>query len=149
MQVLNKNLILLNGMYGEFLTTSQAINVWFDPTYIKNVKSTEDAFTLNSPVSPEIQVNLNNLDANEYDVGVLRVVIPYKLAHDLVNNYNKGVEIVLAYKNAMLLCMQQNFNPNHFDFYFERPGQRNIYFVELENTAGYELRVFCKRKENK
>lgn len=135
----------LNLMYGSFLREDHTP---FDANGISGVtkaKNTEGAFMLQSPdkfLKSGFEVNISP----DFDQIVARAFIPYSAAIQISDNYSQGVFLLSLIKNDMLLSVVKEITSDFDKPTFQRPGQPALYFRELENLAGVELRCFAARK---
>lgn len=81
------------------------------------------------------------------DFGLIRVNFGYSSAAMMVDNFTLGVQHLSIIKNLMEVELAKYFNPEEYEFSFERPGRQNEFFIEMDDYAGFELRLFCKLKQ--
>lgn len=112
-------------------------------------KKQPDAFTLVGPIAGQIKDPRNSnpiVSLEDQDSFILRTVIGTSMAKELQTNFPLGVLSLSGVINAAVTGAYLQYGNKIERITFKRPGEKG-YFRELENHAGFELRLFGKFKE--
>jgi hypothetical protein len=116
-----------------------------------------DAFALNPPVIDDIKDIIFLKDPRK--AYVIRSVIGYQTAVNIINNPNEAEEILKPTIQYLINSLKKllDFGPENLNCgtygTFSRPGNQNDTFSELSDNNGFELRFYsdtfnCEPKEN-
>lgn len=131
----------LNAMYGSFLSR-KCIPVEYSGGHVQEFNPTELAVTLDEPTI--IVTEIKRDDPAKYDNAITRVIVGYRAASEMSNDYLYGIETLSHLKNYLYTLVAKKYDLNECTATLLRPNGK--YFDELDNYAGYELRLFIKRK---
>lgn len=137
---------LLNEMFGHFMDMKfEPLNVKLGDNPVTPYRNSQDAFILNSPISGSTRSVKTDFELDA-DGGIIRAVFGFELATKMVENFLFGIFILSIFKNEMLIKMSEKFDVSKNEWTFKFAN--NTYFRELENSAGFEIRLhLTKRKE--
>lgn len=109
--------------------------------------STQDAFALNSPFTKSRLKSKVEINKDMYSGVLIRSVIPYSTMCGILNDFPRACFVFSNYMNSMLVKAEMYHNGKYETLTFKRPGTTNDYLREMENAAGYELRLYVNWKE--
>ena len=110
------------------------------------VPKKEGAFNLNPPISGKIIDKV--FTENPQEGIILRSVIGHYTMSRLLDNPKEVKNILSILVKSMILSLEKElgFSPDNLNYgkygFFKLPGKNQVYFREMENFAGYELRLY-------
>jgi hypothetical protein len=111
------------------------------------IPTTADAFCLN----PLIAGARKDLTGGSIDnnAAVSRTVISYYIASIIANDQKLFYYYISNIINSFLITLTKALGDLTFrEVIMARPGAEADYFIDLEDTAGYELRAYVREKTN-
>lgn len=107
----------------------------------------QDAFALNPPIAGawkdlRSESGINIELQPEGDRFILRGVIGYAMAASHINNPGHFTLKISTLINGMVGAAYKVYGPRVQKLTFGRPPHNDTYFRELENSAGYEIRLY-------
>lgn len=138
----------LDIMYGEFLKAPHTpIKIDLN-SGITFVGKTQDAFVLKLPITGSI-MPVSVTKTPEKDAAIIvRATFSYIIAEKIEKDIFSGFMFLSLLKNAMMSAVAEYVNLDDVEIAsFERPGRTGVYFSEVSEAAGKELRFYVKLKD--
>ena len=109
----------------------------------------DGAFTLSPPSQGECKLVLQSVHWDDkYDGLVVRTSISYSVALKMKEDYLFGIEKLSLIKNLLLGKAAKHVNLEKCErVSFMRPGKDASFLRELENSAGYEVRLYIQKEK--
>jgi hypothetical protein len=129
----------LNAIYGEFINSySSPIKIDMSAGITVVPEDNFGAFELNPP-------NSKNIKLEKYKNGgvLVRYAFGYDFAAKTFKDYHSAIRFLSIVQNEMLLAISPwvdwSKDPKNL---FKLPGKSNSYFLELQSSAGFEIRAY-------
>lgn len=140
----------LDAMYGNLFEKINEPVIIKDDDMLSGItffQDTDEAFMLNSP-SLFIKYPQNKLEiSTKHDGFIIRTCISYNNALLFCNDYIEGIQKLSIIKNHMLVKAANLVDLKECSLVtFKRPKVFGV-FRELDNTAGFEIRLYVKKQE--
>lgn len=131
----------LNSVYGDFLNSyTKPFRIDFSENRgITRVPEDNcGAFELKHPASSNMK-----LEKTQSGGVVVRYCFGYDFARKYLTDYKQGIRFLSVVQNEMLLAISPwiDWSTNPTDL-FQKPGKPNLFFIELQSHAGFELRAY-------
>ena len=106
-----------------------------------------DAFALKAPIMGQLKVQKIVVEGKKTYQHVIRTIIPYTLAIQLINNEHLTdmytAEVVKGFFESITVNLSKELIVQIPEVATAvRPGPGNVIIQELENAAGYEVRMY-------
>lgn len=110
----------------------------------------EAAFNLRPPAFGSLKDHKSIISTNLDNSAVWRSIVGFSLAEKMVQNDMLFIYVISQYLNAGLKDLTNSIGSlQNRKVYFERPGIPKTYFINMENAAGFEIRLFVSREDVK
>jgi len=131
----------LNSVYGDFLNSyTKPFRIDFSENRgITRVPEDNcGAFELKHPTSSNMK-----LEKTQSGGVIVRYCFGYDFASKNLTDYKQGIRFLSVVQNEMLLAISPwiDWSTDPKDL-FQKPGKPNLFFIELQSHAGFELRAY-------
>lgn len=142
LSIINENVIPQEPNPGQ---TYNVLNIYTNQDSWQELPvQTEDVFNLQAPVVGVLKdQSVNRLPR------LKRIVIGYVACSRAANDYNTFKKLMNAFTIQTLIELKEHYGFDHTEtttgkcyLTFETPGQPGVYFKDMENYAGFEIRAF-------